>query len=353
MKAKQFLTDFLRGTGCAAGTTLFTAAAFVTGFESVLMVFLFAAAILYLCILLLRTPDKSSRRIRTATAFLMYPPMLGLTYLITDRFSDLVLCNVMIADLCFLLAVGLPGSILLMGIAALYAARQKTHPVIPLALMHVLYAVCQADAFRLAAKKTLSHDILDLIEYTRYARTGFFELCLLAVIHAAAIFLLNRRIRNGSAANPKRLKALAAALCLYTVFIAVTVLAQMTVYIRGRGLSERRLYASWFAVMIGAAFLVLCIRRFVRKLPAAAVPAVSFAVLAGLMFHAHPEQRIAEYNIGRYESGALDELDVEMLCGMSDEAYTVMAQHEDTLKRAGQWDIYQYHTDTRRMNGEV
>ena len=353
MKAKQFLTDFLRGTGCAAGTMLLTAVAFITGYESALMLFLSAAAILYLCILLLRTPDKSSRRIRTATAFLMYPPVLGLTYLLTQISPFHGMSNVTFEDLCFLLVIALPGSVLLMAVAALYAARQKTHPVIPLILMYAAYAMFQADAFRLAAMETLSRDSLDLLEYTKYARTGFFEICLLAVIHTAMIIQLNRRIRDGSAVHPKLLKALAAALCLYTVFIAVTALAQMTVYIKVRGLSERRLYASWFVIMLGAAFLVLLIRQFVRKIPAAAIPAVSLAVLAGLTIHAQPAKQIAEYNIERYESGALDEIDVKMLCGLSDEAYTVMAQHEDTLKRAGQWETYQYYTDTRRMNGKV
>lgn len=357
MKAKQFSIDFLLGTCCTACSILIMvmiAVIFSASWaESPLTLFGGTAAILYLNILLLRTPDKSARISRTVTAFLMYFPMLGVCYLISRNQSSLMLGNMSFDGLCFLLIVGLPVAFLLMGIAAVYAAKQKTHPFIPLVLMYVLYAVCQGDAFRLATLKSLSSDSLSLIYYTQQARISFFELCAVAVINFTAVLLLNRSVRNGTASRPKRLKGLAAALCLYTVFIAATVLAEMTVYIRVHGLSERRLYASWFTVTIGTAFLLLFIRQFIRKLPAAAVPAVSFAVLAGLMIHVHPEQRIAEYNIGRYESGTLEELDVEMLCGMSDEAYTVMAQHEDTLRRAGQWETYQYHADARRMNGTV
>ena len=352
MKLKQMAADFLRGTVCTACTMaimVITALIFAASrTESLLTLLGGAAAILYLNILLLRTPDKSARISRTVTAFLMYLPLTGVCYLISKIQPDLVVGNAALDDLCFLFIIGIPVVFPLMGIAAVYAAKQKTHPVIPLVLMYVFYAVCQADAFRLAARATLGKEPLDLIEYTQYARCGFFELCVLAVINFVVILLLNRSIRNGSARNPKRLKGFAAALCLHTAFIAVTVLAQMTVYIRVRGLSERRIYASWFAVILGIAFLVLLVKQFVRRLPSAAIVTACAAVMFGMLYQSHPAVRVAEYNIERYENGSLDELDIQMLCGLSDDAYTVMAQHEDTIRQAGQWDCYLEHAGLRR-----
>ncbi len=349
---KQMAKDFLCGTVCTACTMLImviAAAIFsASRTESLLALLGGAAAILYLNILLLRTSDKKTRIRRTVTAFLMYPPLVGVSYLIYRIQPDFVLGNISSDGLCFLFIIGLPAVFLLMGIAAVYAAKQKTHPVIPLVLMYVLYAVCQADAFRLASRATLGTNILDLIEYTQYARCGFFELCVLAVISFVIILLLNKSIRNGSARNPNRLKGLSAAICLYTAFIAVTALAQMTVYIKVRGLSERRICASWVAVILGIAFLVLFVKQFVRKLPSAAVIAVFAAVTAGMLWHSRPAVRIAEYNIERYESGSLNELDVKMLCTLPDDAYTVMAQHENTIRQAGQWDFYLEHAGLRR-----
>ena len=72
----------------------------------------------------------------------------------------------------------------------------------------------------------------------------------------------------------------------------------------------------------------------------AAILTVSFTLLFGLLCFAMPEQRIAEYNITRYENGTLSELDVDMLCGLSEDAYLVMTKHPDALRRAGQWDEF-------------
>lgn len=352
MKENTFFGNFLRGTACAAGIILIAAAAFILGNESALTMFAAAAAILYLCILLLRTPDPRSRRIRTITAILMYLPTLGICYLLCRMQPHLVLGNVVVSDLLFLMIYGLPAAAVLIGIASAYAAKQKTHPVIPVAVLYALYAAVQADAFRLALKDTLSSDPLVRLYYTQQARIGFFELCALAALHLAVIILLNRKIKAGEAAHPKLLTALAAGLCVYTAFIAATVLAQMTLYIRVRGLSERRLYASWVAVLLGIAFLVLLIRQFVRRLPSAAILAVCTAAVCGILYQFRPAARIAEYNIRRYESGSLDELDVPMLCTLSEDAYTVMAQHPDALKRAGQWDYYLEQAKSRTFSGK-
>ena len=352
MKAKQNAADFLRGTGCTAITILtmvIAAVIFSVNWNgSALILFAAAAVILYLNILLLRTSDRKSLIIRAVTAFLMYFPLLGICFLISRIQTNLVVINMDFTDLCFLLVIGFPAAIILMGIAAVYAAKQKTHPVIPLVLMYLLYAFFQADAFRLAMKHTLGTDWESLLGYTQYARSGFFELCALAVIHFAVIIMLNRKIKSGESKRPKLMTGLAAAMCLYTVFIAVTELARLTVYIRVRGLSERRIYAAWFAVILGIAFLILLVKQFVRRLPSAAIVTACAAVMFGMLYQSRPAARIAEYNIERYENGSLDELDIRMLLGLSDDAYTVMAQHEDTLRQAGQWDCYLEHAETRR-----
>ena len=271
MNQNSFLTDFLRGTGCAASALLFSALGLMFGYNSALILFISAAAMLYLCILLLRVPFKRSRIIRTVTAFLMYPPMIGAGFLIDRHCPTLMLGNMSFNGLCFLLIILLPGSFLLMLIAAVYAKKQKTHPFIPLVLMYLLYAVFQADAFRFVMKGELTAGSL---YYSEYARCGFYELCGLAVIHLIALFLLNNSIVTGSTSRPKRANRIAAVLCLYTVFISATVLAQIRVYIRACGTTAMRTSAMQYAALIGIVFLVLFIRQLFRKLPEAEAPAV-------------------------------------------------------------------------------
>ena len=127
---------------------------------------------------------------------------------------------------------------------------------------------------------------------------------------------------------------------LLTLFIIATALAKMFLYIKAYGLTALRLYTAWFMVLLGVVFLVLLVRQFVRKLPTAAILTVSFTLLFGLLCFARPEAMIAEYNIARYENGTLKELDVIMLCELSEDAYTVMAKHPDALKRTNQWEYF-------------
>ncbi len=337
MKPKQIAADLLRGTGAALCSFLFTAAAFAG--SDLFIGMIAAAAALYSGILLLRTPEHSAWKRRSLTALLLYPLLLGLCYL-TGLWEPLAeFGNAEFADLAVLFVLYIPGAFVLLIAAAILATKPKKHsasPVLLLCVFYLLYAVVQIDFFH----RALSAHFSISYPYAHYARSGFFELCAIAVINLAVIFALNCRIRKGDSPRPKLLTGCAAALCLFTMYTALAELAKLTAYIRVRGLTMPRVCASWGAVLTGLVFLVLLAKQFVKKLPAAAVMTAACAVLLGGLFLSHPARRIAEYNITGYENGTLSELDVLTLCGLSDEAYTVMAEHQETLKGSDYFGHY-------------
>ena len=221
--------------------------------------------------------------------------------------------------------------------AGLYAG------VTPICLLYLAYVVSQTSYFLSAFAGKLPSDMI----YSEYARRGFFELCAIAVINLVVILVLTGCAKKGGSTRPKLLTGYAVVLCLFTLFIIATALAKMLLYIKAYGLTALRLYTAWFMVLLAVVFFVLMLRQFIRKLPTAAILSVSFTVLFGLLCFAGPEARIAEYNIARYESGTLKDLDVQMLCELSEDAYTVMAKHPDTLKRAGQWEYFREKAENR------
>ncbi len=214
--------------------------------------------------------------------------------------------------------------------AGLYAG------VTPICVLYLLYVVSQTNYFLSAFAGKLPSDMI----YSEYARRGFFELCAIAIINLAVILVLTGCAKKGGNTRPKLLTGYAVMLCLFTLFIIATAIAKMVLYINAYGLTALRLYTAWFMVLLGVVFLTLLVKQFVRRLPTAAILTVSFTLLFGLLCFAMPEQRIAEYNITRYENGTLSELDVDMLCGLSEDAYLVMTKHPDALRRAGQWDEF-------------
>ncbi len=221
--------------------------------------------------------------------------------------------------------------------------------VTPICLLYLLYIVSQANYFFSAFSGRLPADMA----YSEYARRGFFELCAIAVINLAVILFMlafsKRRIEGHSAA----LTFYNTALCLFTLFIIATALAKMIMYIGEFGLTRLRLYTSWFMVLLAVIFTVLLIRGFVPKLRTAAVISAAFIALFGVLCFSRPDALIAQYNITQYESGKLEKLDVEMLCGLSDDAYVVMLEHYDTVHGQqtkwynGEEDYFDYELEAR------
>ena len=141
-------------------------------------------------------------------------------------------------------------------------------------------------------------------------------------------------------------------LCGFTLFIIATALAKMLLYIRAYGLTQLRVYTAWFMVLLAAVFLVLILRQLRERFPTAAVLTAAFLALFGVLCFSRPDALIAEYNLRRFAQGTLPELDVRMLCGLSDDAYAVMAAHTDTLRASGQYDCYLKKLEERKLQYE-
>lgn len=203
--------------------------------------------------------------------------------------------------------------------------------VTPVCVLYVIYIVSQTSYFLSA----FSGKLPDSMSYAQYARRGFFELCMIAVINLAVIlFMLTFSKKSGSSAT-KPLRFFTCMICGFTLFIISTAIAKMLLYVDAYGLTLLRLYTTWFMVLLGITFAVLAVRAFVTKLPTAKILSASFIVMFALLCFSRPDALIAEYNISRYEEGTLEKLDVGMLCNMSDDAYAVMIDHRDAISRAG------------------
>ena len=251
MTLQEKAADALRGTACAGCTVLFAAAAFAG--RNVLITLLAAAVTLDLCIRLLRTPDRSARKRRSLISLLMFLPLLGICTLLglPDFLAEAVGAD--FADLCALIVFYLPGACILLAVASVYAGKQKAHPVLPLVILYLLYAVRLADAFSFLFRDKLPSD---LHMYSGFVRELFFEVCALAALHLILLLVLSRICRNGST-HPKRLKGFSAAVCGYTVFAAAASCAELYIYIRAGGPTPLRNCAAGITIGIAAVCLVL------------------------------------------------------------------------------------------------
>ena len=146
--------------------------------------------------------------------------------------------------------------------------------------------------------------------YSEYARSGFFELCRIAVINLLVLTAAN--ILSQQSRNHIFLKILNALLAILTLLLIATAFSKMALYIGAYGLSMRRflpcVFMIFMAIICGGSIALQKWSFSITRL-AVGVGVVMFCILCIV----NPDSLVARYNGERYLSGTLEEFDVEIL----------------------------------------
>ena len=173
------------------------------------------------------------------------------------------------------------------------------------------------------------------LTYAAYARTGFFQLVVVAVVMLAVV----ARVR--ALVQPTRLVALLGALAVLLTLGVVAVAAhRMRLYEDAYGLTVLRLAVEWAIGGIALALLVIGValvrNRSVRHWLAAVLGGIAAALLIALNL-SNPEAVIARANLDRAHHGA--PVDLAYLAGLSADAAPVLAADPRTQALvAGRFD---------------
>jgi hypothetical protein len=181
-----------------------------------------------------------------------------------------------------------------------------------LSMVYVIFFLAQTAYLFSAFQDSLPHSMT----YAEYARRGFFELCAvsginLGVIAAAHLFLKRDKI--------KILKVETAILCIFTIALIATAMSKMAMYIDYYGLTRLRVYTSWFMILLLFLFVIILFRQ-IRSFNGTRIAAIGCICLFMLLCYGNADGMIAKYNIDRYQSGTLEELDVKAFSELSDGA---------------------------------
>lgn len=206
--------------------------------------------------------------------------------------------------------VSLPGAMLTTFLAAI-------------AFFYVLYIGTQIAYFCSAFIGKMPEEFLP----ASYARRGFFEMCIICVINLGfllPVMLVSKRGENGK--PPKTVTAISAFISLFSMFLIVTAIAKMVLYIRSFGLTRLRLVTSAFMVFLFCVFAALLIRYFVRRLPYMKIVVLAAAVIACTVGFVDLDSTIAEYNVRAYQNGTLKSIDVNQLGNLNRGAIPYMLE---------------------------
>lgn len=174
--------------------------------------------------------------------------------------------------------------------------------VTPICVFYFVYTVTQFINIANAFGKTLN--------YSNFARNGFFELCAIAVINLVVIVLMQtftRRKEND--VKPFALRVYTVMISAFTLLIIATAITKMLMYIGEYGMTLMRVYTSWFMLLLAVIFVLIIVLQ-ARDYAIWRVMFAAFTLMFGLLCFGDFEGVIARYNISAYRSGALEELDV-------------------------------------------
>lgn len=193
-------------------------------------------------------------------------------------------------------------------------------PAILLPMLNVIYAIFVSIQF---------HNLFGGTEtaamtggFAHYARSGFFQLTAVAAINLFLLVLARHARQN------LWLKLMSALLIACTGVILVSAVWRMRLYISAYGLTVLRIMTLWGMAAI-AALLVIAVIALLK--PGFKAFSAGFLCLLVLWLGINAvdiDRMIAEYNVDRYLSGALEQIDEHYLRSLSPSAQPALSRLE-------------------------
>jgi hypothetical protein len=171
----------------------------------------------------------------------------------------------------------------------------------PVLVLYVIFFVSQWSYYMSAFAGVRPEELT----YADYARNGFFELCAVAGINAGLCILASLFTRRPAAGEtPSRRHtshpALRVFLCLFsvcTLVLIATALSKMFLYVDTYGLTQKRVYATWFMLLLAMSFVIVFIRQFCRRVNLMGTLLCIFLVFFLAISLVNVDRLIVSYNV--------------------------------------------------------
>ncbi len=213
-----------------------------------------------------------------------------------------------------------------------------TTAVLPLLVVYVVFFISQWQYYISGFLGQLP----DATVYSRYAREGFFQLCAVSVINAVALMLITLFIKRRGEAPSVTQRVLAIVLSVFTLVLIATAIAKMVMYIDCYGLTPKRVYASWFMIVLAVLFLLVIVGQFWKSLKLIPVSVAVGVVLFAALGLSGVDGFIARYNVNRYLDGHLDRVDIDAMKDLGDAAIPHLVYLAQEMDKTNGANISEY-----------
>ncbi len=179
--------------------------------------------------------------------------------------------------------------------------------------------------------------------YADYARRGFFELVLAALLNLAVILGASLAVRQEDGRPALLLKVYSTLLTLLTVNLLFSAFYRMHLYESAHGFTQLRLFVQFFMGFVAVTLGGLGLWIWNRRVPLLKVALTAAVTLYVALNFINVDQVIARNNLARYQSTRT--LDVYHLSALSVDAWPAIAAADlpTGLKNQLLWEFRNYH----------
>ena len=199
--------------------------------------------------------------------------------------------------------------------------------IAPMLFVYIIFFISQWDYYISGFTGVLPEEF----SYAEYAREGFFQLCAVSVINLFVILLSVMFMKRKDNKPSIAAKIVTIIFSIATLILISTALAKMFMYINYYGLTQLRVYSTWFMGVIAMIFVIIILKQFIPKFKALVTSFIMCVVLFGALGILNVDSFIANYNVDRYLSGSLDEIDIDTLRDLEYSAVPAMVKLYETL----------------------
>ena len=169
------------------------------------------------------------------------------------------------------------------------------------------------------------------LTYAEYAREGFAQLVVVAVLTLAVIAGALRWARTDGARQGRLLRALLAVLCVLTLVVLASALHRLGLYEEAYGFTRTRLAVHALLLFVAALFVLVIAALAAGSRDWLGRATVSLAAVGALAFWvSDPDRRIAAHNVERWQ--ATGRIDVDYLSRLSADAVPVLTRLPPALR---------------------
>lgn len=169
------------------------------------------------------------------------------------------------------------------------------------------------------------HLLSEGLTYAEYAREGFFQLVVVAILSFLIISFSERQIIQNNGAHLRSFKVWSGVLVLQVIVILVSAFTRLSLYEHAYGFTDTRFYGHAFMIWLGVVLLLLSlhIRKSGKQEDFSFHTFCTVVILLFVLNVLNPDVFIAKKNLERYHTTGL--LDAAYLASLSDDAlpYTI------------------------------